>query len=649
MTADRTPLSPLGTLVRRLVGHTSIYAAGAVLGLVLAMAQIAVLTRLLAPATFGRFAVLLFYSGLVTLVCNLGVVQGSLASGSSGGYSADDEFDAEDDRAPLARSGDDNRRRLMTGLLSVGVLAITVTALSAAAAPLIASVLLGDDRDAGAVVWATAAGALGSVWRLVSTLPRFERRPRTYVGLQVGRHLLIIGCAALLIEAGYGLAGALAGLATGKAIAVAIAIALSRHRFRLDASRQDALAIVRRGRPFVLISVTFFLSRNLDLYLLSRFVPSRDVAVYLVASRVGQISSIAVSAALFAWGPLVRGPLRVALERQRALEFARARLVTYYVGLATFAVVVITLLADVLVRVAPSSYSDAAALVPLLALAAAAHGALMVSYRMARFPQRTRALRRVGLLSLGVMAGAAAVLIPPLGGVGAALASVVAPMAAATAMLVLSQRGPDPLDLPWRRLSACVGLGAAVIAASFAARALPDGAQPIVDVILVLAFPALLLALRIVPREEVRRLVSLAGTVGAARRSDRQALPAQLGRLAPPELGLVEALLRDGEPLGRVAAGRHESPAETASALTAVLRGLGGIGEPSAADDRIGRYLLLRHTATHRDQEGHMIALDARVTPMDVDRLAVLAERLRSASADSWRRASTRTDVPVGS
>ena len=36
--------------------------------------------------------------------------------------------------------------------------------------------------------------------------------------------------------------------------------------------------------------------------------------------------------------------------------------------------------------VAPSSYADAAALVPILALAAAAHGALMVGYRMARFP-----------------------------------------------------------------------------------------------------------------------------------------------------------------------------------------------------------------------------------------------------------------------
>ena len=50
-----------------------------------------------------------------------------------------------------------------------------------------------------------------------------------------------------------------------------------------------------------------------------------------------------MSAALFAWGPLVRGPLRVALERQRALDFARSRLVTYYVGLATLVVVAITL------------------------------------------------------------------------------------------------------------------------------------------------------------------------------------------------------------------------------------------------------------------------------------------------------------------
>ena len=265
----------------------------------MAMVQVAVLTRLLEPGTFGRFAVLLFYSGLITLVCNLGVVQGSLAAGSAGGYS-DDEFGG-DEAKPVP--GVDNRRRLTTGLVIVALLATTIVALSAAVAPQLSALLLGDERAAAAVVWATAAGVLGSIWRLVAALPRFERRPGIYVGLQVGRHLLMLGTAVVLIEAGYGLAGAVAGLAIGKAVGAAAAIVVSRHRFRRSVSLEDARAILGRGRPFVLISVTFFLSRNLDLYLLSRSVPSREVAIYLVASRVGTISSSAVSATLFAWGP----------------------------------------------------------------------------------------------------------------------------------------------------------------------------------------------------------------------------------------------------------------------------------------------------------------------------------------------------------
>ena len=638
MSAERPQQGPLATLVQRLAGHAAIYAGGAIFGLLMAMVQVAVLTRLLEPGTFGRFAVLLFYSSLITLVCNLGVVQGSLAAGSAGGYSGDDELGAEEDdrQVPAAQAGIDNRRRLTTGLTLVAVSAVVITGLSVLAAPELSELLLGDQRDATAVVWATAAGVLGSMWRLAASLPRFERRPATYVALQVGRHGLEIAGAIALIEAGYGLAGALAGLAIGKGLGVLAALAVSRHRFRRAVSREDARAILRRGRPLVVISLAFFLSRNVDLYLLSRFVPASDVAVYLVASRIGMIPSSAASATLFAWGPLLRGPLQVALERQRALDAARGSLVTYYVLLATWVVVAITLLADVLVRIAPATYADAAELVPLLAVAAAAHGGMMVVYRMARFPQRTRALRRVGLLSLAVMGAAAALLIPPYGGMGAAVASAVAPLAAMVTMAVLSQRGPEPLPLPWRRLAACVALGLAFVAAGTAA---PDAVQPVADVVLVLAFPMLLMVLQILPREEARRLA------GLVRRPDRhlarRASLAGLGALGTEDLALLEALLRRNETLAGVAARRLESEAATASRLTGVLRRLGAIGEPTAADDRIGRYVLLQRAATHRDQEGRRVALDARVSPLEVDRLAVLAAQLRSAPDAYWKRAAT--------
>ena len=243
--------------------------------------------------------------------------------------------------------------------------------------------------------------------------------------------------------------------------------------------------------------------------------------------------------------------------------------------LATWIVVAITLSADVLVRIAPATYADAAALVPILAVAAAAHGALMVVYRMARFPERTRALKRVGVLTLAVMTVAAAALIPPYGSTGAAVASALAPVAGTAAILLRSQRGPEPLALRWWQLGAALGVGLIVVALGLAARALPGVLPSVADVLLVLAFPVLLLGLGILRREEARRLVGLARGLPAQR---RQSLPAALGALSADELDLVEALLRRGEPLADVAARRLEVERATAAQLTAVLRRAGAIG-----------------------------------------------------------------------
>src|SRR4051794_36768844 len=285
---SRKPQTALQVLGTRLLGHSAIYAAGTVLSMAFAVVNLALVTRLLERSEFGKLAVLTLYAGLLTVLCNLGTVQGTLQSayyGGSVGEGADEEDDLGEALPQHATRESDNRRRLTTGLVTTLTVGAAVTGGSSLVASDLSDLVLGSPRYGTAIVYATAAGVLGSAWRLVSAIPRMERRPRVYVGLQIVRFATVLGATATLVLAGYGLTGAVAGLALGKVVAVSIALFVSRHRFRLAYSGRDAIEVTRNGRRMAVISVAFFLARTLDVYVLSRYASSIDVALYRVAER----------------------------------------------------------------------------------------------------------------------------------------------------------------------------------------------------------------------------------------------------------------------------------------------------------------------------------------------------------------------------
>lgn len=633
MATRQTTGSPLQILASRLLGYTAVYATGTVLTLAFAVVNLAVLTRLLDPSAFGALAILTLYSGLITLVCNLGTVQGTMASAYSGGAVGEgmDDEDGDGVVAVETRPTTDNRRRMMTGFTITACVGVAITLLSVPAAGAVSNLLIGTPDYASAVVWATAAGGLGSLWRITSGLPRMERRPRMFVGLQLGRAVLVIGMEALLISAGYGLTGAVAGLVIGKLIALAAGMYVSRHRFRLAISRDDAVAILRNGRPLIVISVGFFLARNTDLFVLSRFASDADVAIYRVAERIGQMPAFAVSAALIAWGPLLRGPIRVALDSHSAIDVARSRLVSYYVYLAVTVVVGVSLWAHLLIRVAPPSYAGATDLLIVMAIAAGVHGGLTISYRMTRFPGKIAAYRRIAVVTFLVILGTALALIPSLGARGAAIASLVSALPGLLYMLWRSQRGEEPLQLSAARLGGCLALGVAWILLAWGLRAvIPDSLGPVVDVAFSLGWPVLIVVTGILPRAEVRRLLEL---LRRPRRAvaERKRLRVRLAALDADDRELLDALAR-----------RHQRPAEVAArhdltqdALLArfvrLLRQLDGVGTPSDLDAEIGRYLLTAQSTPQRDRMGHLLSLRQGALPLEIDRLTVVFQRLRAA------------------
>ena len=624
---------------RRLLGHTTIYGFGAVLGILLAVVQLALLTRLLPLADFGRLAILIILAGFVTLACNLCVVQGSIASVFAGG-----DGDEEDPEERPEQPPGDNRGVLGTGLLLTFVITAALSGLAYLLSPSLAPGLLGSGTPPVALAIATAMGGLGSSYRLVSAIPRLERRPSLYVLMQVTHRLAALAGSVGLVAAGYGLLGAIGGMAAGYVVTLAAGIALNRHRFRCVLRGEYAMRVFRRGAPFAGIALAFFVSRNVDLFVLASFAPLQDVALYRVAARIGFLPTFAVSAALLAWGPLLRGPMRAALEKQNVLDTARSRLVTYFVLLATWILLGATLFAELLVRVAAREYADAARIIPLLAVAACFHGLLTVTFRMTRIEHRLRRFRRIAVASAFGMTVLSLALVPAYGVYGAAAASIAVSVLGSAAMLTISQRGSQPLLLEGRRLLGAVALAAALILAGRLAMGLDPVATLIVQASCFAAYPLLVVVTGVLPWSQAAALLRLAG--GLSRPFvDRREIRARLPELDPDELRLLEALARRGERPAAVAERLEQPASEVIMRFVGALRRLAGVGEPSPIDERLGRVLLSSAPRTQQDNASYLLSLAKDAPPMEVDRLMVVMGHLRRTRPRVWETARAAAEV----
>ena len=357
---------------------------------------------------------------------------------------------------------------------------------------------------------AVASGGFGALWRLLQNIPRLEIKPGVFVGLSAVRPVLVIGCGDSLVATGHGVGGVVGGTALGSAAAVVVAAFVTRRSYRLGLDREDAREIVGGSRAYVPIILAFWVLQNGDLFALSRFASDADVGLYRVANRVGSVALYGTSAFLTAWVPLRRTSAYARAAEEHGARL-RGTLFTYFCIFGLGMLLVLTIGADLLVRIAPPAYADAAPLIPLIGVAFLASGLLVATNRSARFPRkRTKYLAAV-VLSAACMLGLTPVLIPALDSYGAALSVIIGLGVGSTVMLVLSQRGSQPMELPGRQLMAGVLVTLACLGLAFGSEVLGD-LELLGELSAILAFPLLLVATGAVPRDHARALVTIGRT-----------------------------------------------------------------------------------------------------------------------------------------
>jgi O-antigen/teichoic acid export membrane protein len=633
-----------GSLVlfgRRLGRHVGVYAGSHVGIFLFGMVNLAVLTRLLPIEEFGRLAVYLVLATMLTMLYNLGSLQGTLIAVFGAG-GAGEELGLEEAEGEAIAA--DSERALTTGVLLTMAIAALGTAVVFAAAPLFASIL-GQPGELDAVRLAALCGATGAVWRLVQNVPRLERRPLLYSALNLLRPALALGLGVGFVAAGFGVEGALAGIAAGTALAIPVAILAGRRNYAFGVDLAIVPDIFRGGAMVVPIIVAMWVVTNVDLYLVSAYAPDDAIGPYRVAMRLGAGISYLVSAVSTAFMPLKRTPLYAALREEHGPSGFGSAMLAAFLFICIWAVLGLALLADVLIRIAPASYAGAAPLVPLIGLGMVACGVVMVIYRGAKFPSRRNWHIGMMLAASMIFVVSGLLLVPAFGGYGAAVAQILAFTVAALVLLWVVQRSEHPLRIEYGKLARAVGIGLACIAFGQLVSPLAGEWRILADLLILAAFPALLLLAGAFPREELHAFVDPPRLSRPRRRSS--ALVERLNRLDPADRHALSALV----------AGRRSS-AEAAETLAmpeplllsrfvASLRAIGSVPEArpggEAEADRVDRdaelasYLLSSKGVATRDRLGEQLCEDG-VDPLDLDLLDTTFGRLKRLPRREWER-----------
>lgn len=629
-------MSTARQLAGRIGRHSAIYAVGVAALLPIGLVNVAVLTRLVPPSEFGRLVLLLAVSTALSLVYNLAIRQGTLGLMFGKGGEEEGEGDEEHEGRRAELSGVSKRDVFGTGLLLTIAVGAAGTALIWVLAADLGRLLI--NTPPAAVRLAAVVAALTAVWRMLLTVLRMERRPRTYVTFNVALAILALVAALPFVLRDGSAAGVLAGLVIATTSLTLIALLLMRKAYRVRLRLELIPALLQRGLVFVPLVLSMYAVNQGGVVILSRSVSAADIGLYGVAATFGRAISSFATVFFMAWTPIKRTSLFVAVHKERGDGWLHSTLTTYYaLGLgAVF--VALSAASGLLVRIAGPEYADAAPLIPAIGAAASAHAAFLLAYRISAFPRKRLVLVTVATLVAVTFVIAALMLVEALGLYAVPVAAFGSLSLGAAAMLTFNQCGPRPVPFQYAKLARiAVILGLCVagpVLLADQARALAG----VVDLGSALAFPALILLSGAASRADLASVTRVARDVFRGQRRQRADLAMRVAELTPDQAQALEAVAR---PIRRRSAARV-----CPSLVVAALRSAAPLWPSTKHDEAIGRYLTSDLSRAERDALARAL-WQRGVPPAELDRLEEVLDELKRLPLDAWRARPYKAEVQL--
>jgi O-antigen/teichoic acid export membrane protein len=601
--------------------------------------SLGVTTRYLSPAEFGQLTVLFTVASVLTVLCGLGFFQGTFMStygisddGDDGGGDLVDDQLMEGVASGTPEASSDERRRLLgTGLLVIIVLSTVLCAIVGILGGLGVGALFGQ-RWTSAVEWMAASAWTGAIWRMMSQIPRMERRAGLWTTLQFLRPALVLVATIAALAMGLGINGVLAATAGGTLIGVLAAFVISRRCFRFAPKRADVSALWEVGRPWVPLTFAVLVQANVSILLLGILASPASVGLFQAANRIAQLPSFFADGFLTAWPTMELSPISAAAKERKGRGDYFASVFTLFCLSSLVLLVAISLLSDTLIHIAAPSYESAAPLIPVVAVAYGAQAVFRGVYRATQFPARRYWFTLLHLLWIVPYGLSAALLISINPSYGVAIAQVVAGVIVCAWFVWLDKRTDEPTPFQWRRLGYAL-LVAFVFVVLVQLIPAPAGVHAILSLAALFVFPAALVATRTVSRAQIGTVLAILRSL-VPKRESRAGIVRRFRGLNPDQQEAVRLIAAERRDPADAAERAGVTEALISARFVRGLRSLADAGEATPVDHLLSNYVLHPGSTLERDTLGrHLQSLG--VDPLQLhtlDDALGMASRLRTRS-----------------
>ncbi|MBA4287959.1 MAG: hypothetical protein C0439_03130 [Pseudomonas sp.] len=459
-------------MLRLALRDSLIYGLASILSRGLAIFLLPIYTRVLSPADYGVYDLLVTLVALANLVVALEVSQG-LAR-----YWADTGDAAE------------RIRFASTALLFTLGMYLTICGLALVFAEPFTALLMGDVAYVDAFRLGMTFVVLNGLYYLVLNQFRWEFRSREFAFISLGYAVLtLVFALGFCVLLDWGLEGVLLAQIAATLICLLVALWRLRSSFRPVFDTDALQRMLAFSLPLVPSGVAIFTSLYINRFALLQYASIEEVGLYGLATRIAGLITLLILGVQAALTPLVYQHAKLPETPGQV-----ARLFSWFAAVALLGCLGLGLLASELVYLfATADYASAAPLVSILA------PALLLSQMYVFAPGI--GIRKKTLYQLVVTLSAAAVsmlanwiLVPVFGMTGAAWATLLSSVVFLWGWFWVSQR-LYPVPYEWRQLGLCL---LAFIVCVLAGRVLETLSQPLLLEFVIKVAMLLLLALALV-------------------------------------------------------------------------------------------------------------------------------------------------------
>jgi O-antigen/teichoic acid export membrane protein len=274
-----------------------------------------------------------------------------------------------------------------------------------------------------------------------------KREPGRYSILTFIRFIAMYGLSVLFLVQGDGVYGLMLSQLIAYSLSLVIGFIFARKDFRFSMSTAISREMLTFSAPLILGSVSIWLLSSSDRFFLLRLSTLNELGLYSLGSRLASVVLFAVTAFQMAWPQFA---LSRAEEHNAA--YTNSRILTYYLFVGILVVLGITLFTPEILRLlATDQYAGAGSVVFLLSCSILLYGCFFVFGIILSLTKKTLSILPVTIPPLVVSVLLNYYLVPTMGGMGSAVASISAYSLMATLSFIFTNR-LMPVRYEWGRI-----------------------------------------------------------------------------------------------------------------------------------------------------------------------------------------------------